>query len=191
MKRLLNNTCQKFIDFLDRDHTCTSTERAQMYYGLQNLLYNIFIIMTIFLSAYILDIPAETFLLFILFNMLRLTAGGYHFNNIMLCLICTALLMVGGGKCVKLLQISTPICILACLPAVLIFWSYAPAGTKKHPYSAECSIRQQKRLRTLSIVLSFAAAAGRPVFRNASLLSMYLTIILLVPILHQKFPDSE
>ena len=112
MKRLLNNTCQKFIDFLDRDHTCTSTERAQMYYGLQNLLYNIFLIMTIFLSAYILDIPAETFLLFILFNMLRLTAGGYHFNNIMLCLICTALLMVGGGKCVQLLQISTPICIL-------------------------------------------------------------------------------
>ncbi len=116
MKRLLNNTCQKFIDFLDRDHTCTSTERAQMYYGLQNLLYNIFIIMTIFLSAYILDIPAETFLLFVFFNMLRLTAGGYHFNNIMLCLICTALLMVGGGKCVQLLQISTPH-MYPCMPA--------------------------------------------------------------------------
>lgn len=190
MKTLLNNTCKKFIDFLDQDHACTSIERAQMYYGLQNILYNIFIVMIICISAYILDSFMETFLLFALFNILRLTAGGYHFDNMAACIACTTLLMVGGSRCIQLLRISTPACILACMPAVFIFWNYMPIGTRKHPYSTAFSIRQQKRLRILSTAFSLAAVLSSSMFRNAALLSMYLTIILLIPNLYQKFSKS-
>lgn len=191
MKKLFSNVAHKIINILDKDNQCTEVERLQMFYGIQNILYNIVITGFILLLSYITGIFIETIMLFTFFGILRIIAGGYHCNSIEKCLAVTTLIMVGGGKLVQSIQINLPICIIICTFVNIIFFSYMPKGTHNNPYSPEYSIKQHKRLKIISIILTMISISSNSVLREAVVYSMVVVAILLFPTIKHKSPIAE
>ena len=113
MNNLLNIITHKIIYTLDKNNTCTEIEYLQMYYGLQNIIYNITVTSLILLLSLIIGTFTETLLSFIVFGILRVTAGGYHFNSISKCIISTTLLMILSGKFSQIIHIHLTLCIIS------------------------------------------------------------------------------
>lgn len=191
MEILLKNIVEKTIDILDPSKQCTELEQLQIYFGLQTLIYNFFVTTLILVLSYITKNFIESLLLFSIFGILRIIAGGYHFNSITKCIVVTTLMMVGGGKCVQIIHIPLPLCIIICIFVNILFFSYIPKGTIKNPYTMKYSLAQQKRLRLLSIALTSIALLSDSIFRTAIILSMSIVLILLLPIWNHKFPTIE
>lgn len=191
MKTIFSNVAQKIINTLDEDHSCTEIEYLQMLYGIQNILYNVVIIGLILFLSYIVETFIETLLLFTFFGMLRIIAGGYHCNSIEKCLAATTLIMVGGGKFVQSVQINLPTCIIVCILINIVFFSYIPKGTHNNPYSPEYSIKQHKRLKIISIILTIVSILSNSILRGAIVYSMAVVAILLFPTIKHKSPIPE
>lgn len=191
MKKIFSNVAKKIINILDEDHSCTEIEYLQMFFGIQNILYNTVITGLILFLSYITETFIETLLLFTFFGMLRIIAGGYHCNSIEKCLATTTLIMVGGGKFVQSIQINLPICIIVCLLANIVFFSYIPKGTDNNPYSTEYSIKQHKRLRIVSVILTIISIISNSILRGAIVYSMAVVTILLFPTIKHKSPIPE
>lgn len=191
MEILLKNIVEKTIDILDPNKQCTKLEQLQIYLGLQTLIYNFFVTTLILVLSYITKNFIESLLLFSIFGILRIITGGYHFNSITKCIVVTTLMMVGGGKCVQIIHIPLPLCIIICIFVNILFFSYIPKGTVKNPYTMKYSLAQQKRLRLLSIALTTIALLSDSIFRTAIILSMSIVLILLLPIWNHKFPTIE
>lgn len=190
MKKIFNNVAQKIINILDEEHSCTETEYLQMFYGIQNILYNVVITGLILFLSHITETFIETLVLFTLFGMLRIIAGGYHCNSIEKCLAATTLIMVGGGKFVQSIQINLPTCIIVCVLVNIVFFSYIPKGTHNNPYSPEYSIRQHKRLKIISVILTIISILSNSALRGAIVYSLAVVTILLFPAIKHKSPIS-
>lgn len=191
MKKLIGITAQKIVSLLDRDNQCTEKARLQMFYGLQNIIYNFFITFFILLLSFIFGIFFETLLTYIFFGVLRLLTGGYHCNSIEKCIAATTLIMIGGGTIVHFIHISVLPCIIICLLLNIVFFSYQPKGTLKNPYSHEYSIKQHKRLKIISVMLSVISVFSDTKLRTAIIYSMVIVTILLYPIIRRKSPIPE
>lgn len=190
MNNLLNIITHKIIYTLDKNNTCTEIEYLQMYYGLQNIIYNITVTSLILLLSLIIGTFTETLLSFIVFGILRVTAGGYHFNSISKCIISTTLLMILSGKFSQIIHIHLTLCIISCIFLNTIFFLYIPRGTHKNPYSLEYIKLQQKRLKIISISLTIIAILSDSIFRTTILISMSIVAILLLPTFHHRSPGS-
>ena len=135
MKNLISYVAKKIINILDKDNQCSEIELLQMFFGLQNILYNVVITASILLISLITDNFIETLLIFTFFGILRIIAGGYHCNSVEKCIITTSLVMIGGGKFIQSIHISQSICITICILVNIVFFSYIPKGTHNNPYS--------------------------------------------------------
>lgn len=191
MKEIFSNVAKKIINILDENHSCTEIEYMQMLYGIQNILYNVVITGLILFLSYITETFIETLLLFTFFGMLRSIAGGYHCNSIEKCLAATTLIMVGGGKFVQSIQINLPTCIIICILVNIAFFSYIPRGTHNNPYSPEYSIKQHKRLKIISVILTIISIFSNSILRGAIVYSMTVVAILLFPTIKHKSPIPE
>lgn len=133
MEKYFDQFCQRLFRFLDPENHCTEIEKLQMSYAIQILLYNISITILILVSASIIGSFIETLLLFSIFGTLRIIAGGFHFDHVVLCVITTSLLIVGSGKLAQMIQINLPICLAICLLTdTLFFIIYQKAPAKIH-----------------------------------------------------------
>ncbi len=191
MKKVISYIAKKIINILDKDNQCSEIEQMQMFFGLQNIIYNVVITASILLLSLITDIFIETLLLFTFFGMLRIIAGGYHCNSVEKCIITTSLIMLGGGKFIQSIRISQSICITICILVNIVFFSYIPKGTHNNPYSPEYSIKQHKRLKIVSVLLSIVSILSNSILREAIVYSMIIVAILLVPTIKHKFPITE
>ncbi len=191
MKKIISYIAQKIITILDRNNQCTETERLQMFFGLQNIIYNIMITAFILFLSFITDIFIETLLTFFFFCILRMVTGGYHCNSIEKCLATTTLIMIGGGIIVRFINISQTICIFICFSVNIVFFFYRPKGTQKNPYSSEFSIKQHKRLKIISVLLTIISILSNSMLRTAIVFSMVIVTILLLPTIHRKSPIPE
>ncbi len=191
MKKIFRNVAKKIINILDEDHSCSEIEYLQMLYGIQNILYNIVIIGLMLFLSYITKTFIETLLLFIFFGILRIIAGGYHCNSIEKCLVATTLIMVGGGKFIQPIQINLPTCIIVCILVNITFFYYIPKGTHNNPYSPEYSIKQHKRLKIISVILTIISIFSKSILRGAIVYSMAVVAILLFATMKHKSPIPE
>lgn len=190
-EKIFNNVAKKIISILDEDHSCTEIEYIQMLYGIQNILYNVVITGLILFLSYITETFIETLLLFTFFGMLRIIAGGYHCNSIEKCLAATTLIMVGGGKFIQSIQVNLPICIIVCILVNITFFTYIPKGTHNNPYSLEYSIKQHKRFKIISVILTIISIFSNSILRGAIVYSMAIVAILLFPTIKHKPPIPE
>ena len=191
MKNLISYVAKKIINILDKDNQCSEIELLQMFFGLQNILYNVVITASILLISLITDNFIETLLIFTFLGILRIIAGGYHCNSVEKCIITTSLVMIGGGKFIQSIHISQSICITICILVNIVFFSYIPKGTHNNPYSLEYSVKQHKRLKIVAILLSIISILSNSILRGAIVYSMSIVAILLIPTIKHKFPIIE
>ncbi|MCI9442393.1 MAG: accessory gene regulator B family protein [Ruminococcus sp.] len=190
MENFFNILAQKIIHILDPDNKVTEIEYLQMHYGIQNLVYNIIVTSFILILSYLWKCFAETFMLFAIFGILRLIAGGFHFNSIFKCISATTLIMLGGGKYLSITTLNIPLCIIFCIFANIIFFFHTPRGTGKNPYSPEYSQLQKKKLNVVSTVLTVAALFVDKL-RDPIILSMFIAAIFLIPESLHRFQPTE
>ena len=190
MEKYYSNLSKKIIHILSSDYQYTEMEFLQMYYGIQIILYNIIITAIILISSYIEKCFSETLLLFTIFGLLRFIAGGYHFNSLAKCTCTTALIMLGGGKIISISSSCTPLCVILCIFANIIFFIHIPKGSPHNPYSSEYSSLQKKRLTMLSIFLNIMAIYSNRL-RLLIAVSMAIVAVLLLPDIIHKSQSSE
>lgn len=191
MEFLLSSIAKKIINIIDPQKQYIELERLQMYFGLQTTIYNIVVTTVILLIALTINTFFETLLLFAVFGILRIIAGGYHFNSMTKCVTITTIIIVTGGKCIQSVHISLPICILICIFADIIFFSHTPTGTYKNPYTRDYSILQRKRLRILTVILTIFAILSNTMIRSVIVFSMTIVALLLFPNHRHKSPIVE
>lgn len=187
MEQLLYNFAKKITHILDKNNECTEVEQLQIIFGLQTLIYNFVVTTLILLLSSIIGTLLETLLLFIFFGSYRMTAGGFHFNNMTKCTLSTTLIMICGGKCIIFLRLNLLMCIVLCVLFNIIFMVHIPKGTKNNPYSLGYSQLQHKRLIILSFFLSLIALLSDTILRPTIILSMTITTILLLPTFYHRF----
>lgn len=191
MERILCYTAKRIMHFIDKSNKCTEEEQLAIYFGIQILLYNFIVTISILLLSHAVGTFAETLLLFFFFGSYRVIAGGYHFNSMGKCMISTTLIMICGGKCINLLQINLPACIVLCVLFDIVFLFYTPKGTGNNPYSPEYSRLQHKKLMIFSSAISLISVISDTILRPAILISMFITTVLLLPDFYHKFQDIE
>lgn len=138
-----------FVKILNKNCQRTELENAKMIYGIEVLLDNLLKVICIIILSLFLGIFKESMLVFLGFGVLRLKAGGFHFDKNVMCWITSILITVGGGTLVSLHLISKSIAILLVLVTLVIILFYAPSGTLNNPIAPE----NKKRYRMESIGL--------------------------------------
>lgn len=190
MERLLKIFSKKLLHLLNIDMYATELEYLQAYYGAQTLLYNIIVTISILLFSYILNCFQETFFLFFVFGMLRLIAGGFHFDSMEKCICATTLVILGGGKYIATVYFPYFLCITLCIFSNLIFFLHIPKGSKKNPYSHNYAHLQKKRLRIMVLFLTITAICKQEASPIIAM-SMSLTAIFLLPDFLHRFQEVE
>lgn len=99
--------------------------------------------------------------------------------------------MVGGGKFIQSIQINLPTCIIVCILVNITFFYYIPKGTHNNPYSPEYSIKQHKRLKIISVILTIISIFSKSILRGAIVYSMAVVAILLFATMKHKSPIPE
>lgn len=144
MESFLKKISEKIIHFLDPEKQCSEIERLQMHFALETIFYNLLMTFLILCISYFIGSFWETSLLFCIFGLLRVIAGGFHFDHMLKCILVTTFIMVGGGKAAQLIQITLPVCLIICVFANLLFFIHKPKGTPNNPYSKEYRQLQKK-----------------------------------------------
>lgn len=180
MNRFFDSLCHKIFEFLDPEHKCNKKEELQIYFAIQTIALNISATLLILFLSYVAGSYKETFFLLCIFGMLRTIAGGFHFDNILKCIISTSFLIVAEGKLAQMIHINLYTCLIICLFTNLIFFFYVPNGTANNPYSEAYSQLQQKRLKITSIILTLSAICFVQI-RTIVLLAMLTVAVLLLP----------
>lgn len=190
MESIFKKFSKKIIKFLDPENQCSEIEKLQMHFAIEIITYNILITFIILFISCLIGSFWETFLLFCIFGLLRITAGGFHFDHILKCVCVTTFLIVGEGKAAQLVQINLPVCLTICLFTNLLYFIHIPKGTKNNPYSEAYSQLQKKRLRILSVLLTLCAIYFVRL-RTILLFAMFTAAVLLIPDLTHRFRLSR
>ena len=176
MESYFKKIVEKLTAFPDPENPYSELEKLQMLYALETISYNLLTVFVILFIPFLIGTFRETLLLFCIFGLLRIIAGGFHFDHIIKCIVVTSFILITEGKASQTIQISLPICLIICFITNLVFFIHIPKGSENNPYSEEYSQLQKKRLRILSVLLTFLAVCFDQ-----------LRTIVLIPDLYHRF----
>lgn len=177
-----------FVKILNKNCQRTELENAKMIYGLEVWLDNLLKVICIIILSLVLGILKEAMLVFLGFGVLRVQAGGFHFDKNVMCWITSILITVGGGYLVSLDIIRQYTAILLLLITFVIISLYAPSGTRNHPVNPE----NKNRYRLISIglvvfYLILTCFLGESQIGAALAVGGICEAIMILPVVNRKY----
>lgn len=143
----------------------TELERLKMQLGFQVLLHNLFMIGIILIVAKMLGIFTEAVALFIGYGLLKITAGGIHFQKSCACLLSTGVFVIGSVYLLRNIKLSFPVVLLIYLICVVVLWIVGPQGTENNPISEDNFYKLRYRTMLIAgsylLITIFMFAAGK------------------------------
>lgn len=112
-------------------------EWMKMRLGFQVLIHNIIMIGSILLLAELNGIFIDSVILLISYGLLKLTAGGIHFEKSLICLLSTSAFVISGVTITKYIRISIYGVLLIYVLCMFILWLIGPQGTENNPISPQ------------------------------------------------------
>lgn len=140
----------------------------KMRLGFEVLFHNIFMISCILALAAVCGIFYDALILLISYGLLKLNAGGIHFEKSLVCLISTSAFVLFGVSISKTMEISIYAVLLIYVICLIMMWFIGPQGTKNNPISP----RNYNRLK----------------WQAAIIVSVYLLITVYKFIVENKIP---
>lgn len=125
-------------------------ERLKMKLGFQVFFHNILMISCILLIAKTLGIYMDSVILLTGYGLLKLNAGGIHFEKSWACLLSTCAFVIGGVIISRHLKICFYCVLFIYILCMAILWIVGPQGTKNNPIS----YKYYNKLRRKTIVIS-------------------------------------
>lgn len=112
-------------------------DKMKMKLGFQVFFHNIWMTAVILLTAVFLGIFKEALLLMTAYGLLKINAGGIHFQTSCGCLAATGTFIVGGSFLSGYLDF--PIYAIAgiYIVCIIIAWKLVPQGTPNNPIAEE------------------------------------------------------
>ena len=83
MESYFKKIVEKLTAFPDPENPYGELEKLQMLYALETISYNLLTAFVILFIPFLIDTFQETLLLFCIFGLLRIIAGGFHFDHIL------------------------------------------------------------------------------------------------------------
>lgn len=142
-----------FVKILNEEYQRTELETAKMIYGLEILLDNLLKVIFIVVLSLVLGIFKESMLVLLGFGILRIKAGGFHFDKNIMCWIVSTLIPIGGGTLISMNFITKEIAILLIFITLVIILLYAPSGTINNPIAPEN--RKKYYMESVGIVIIY------------------------------------
>ncbi|MDR2590068.1 MAG: accessory gene regulator B family protein [Oscillospiraceae bacterium] len=143
-------------------------------YGLEILLYSLFNIIAILITAAIYGYMLESIILVIVIIPLQAYGGGYHANTHLRCFL---IMYIGWWLVVHLLQfINTPISVILCLLSVIVIFSLAPISNQNVPMSE----KHRKKLRTIIRIITLIITCLSIIFSSMFKISSHIGITIAV-----------
>lgn len=158
-------------------------------YGLEGFYLTITKTIIIFSIAFLLNIFLEFFILLIIYNFLRLFSFGLHANTSITCLIVSMTLFIGGAFLTNLLIISNITKTIIFILAILIFFKYSPADSKKRPLINKKKRSKYKFISTFIIII-MCYITYLPInnyFNNAIIIAIIYQAFLITPFAYYLF----
>ena len=162
---------------------------AEYKYGLEGFYLLVSKSIIIFSIAFILNIFKEIFLLFIIFNSLRITGYGLHASKTWICLLGSLIIFIGIPIISKIIIIPLYIEIIIGIIYIILLYRYAPADTEKRPLVNENRRKKYKFITTMvGIILVFLNLIITDfVISNLIIFGMSIEIFMILPISYKLF----
>ncbi len=145
------------VKYLDKDKIIwNDIDRLRMALGLEILIYNIIMIWTILLMAWITKIFLKSIILLSTYGALKMSAGGVHFKKSYACLFGTGIFVWTGVWISDQLNIKLSFTTLIYLVCLIVLIMIGPQGTKNNPISKEHYDKLRKRTVFLVLLYLFA-----------------------------------
>lgn len=133
-----------------RKENWSQLEVMKMQLGFQVLFHNFFMITCILILAKVLGIFSDSVILLISYGMLKLTAGGIHFEKSSICLMSTSAFIIFGVVISRHLEISFCAVLLIYVVCMIVLWIIGPQGTENNPISKN----NYDKLRRKTVIIS-------------------------------------
>lgn len=161
-------------------------------YGLEGFYMLISKSILIFTIALILGIFKEMFLLFIVFNSLRVTGYGLHASKTWICIVSSLCIFIGLPLIAKIIVIPTYLEIAIGIIYIILLYKFAPADTKKRPLVNKKRRDRYKFITTsIGIGLVFInLLISNSIVSNLILFGMSLEVFMILPISYKLFHFS-
>ncbi|MER2109199.1 MAG: accessory gene regulator B family protein [Solibacillus sp.] len=135
-------------------------EREKLKFGIQILLSEFYKLLLIYLVAFLLDCIVPTLIIHITFFLLRQVCLGYHFNNLYVCLIWSAIAFPITANHLANLSINIQRIYLyeSAIILFLLVFIFAPKGTENQPIINQrhrSYLRQKMTIRLLLLIVVF------------------------------------
>lgn len=144
----------KMMPFLEKHNKYTEKDKIIAHYGLETLYIFFEKLIIITVISMMIGITKELYLLFLLFWMLRLYAGGMHLSSSLGCTILSTILFIGGTYLCMHMHLELSYRIIIAGVSICIFTLYSPADTYKKPLIRE-NIRLKRKIKSIIVVLIY------------------------------------
>ena len=175
------------VHYIKKFREVTNDEENILRYGAKIIYYNLSKFVSVFLSAYILDIFSQVCTVFILVAIIRSFAFGFHAETFISCLLLTFINIFG------IIYISSSVLnpllkLFLCIISFILFFVYAPADTEERPL-VDSQKRKKLKITVLLIWMLYVILAyyTNCQFYNMLLLSLFFMALNTCPILYILF----
>ena len=164
----------------------------KIQYGLEAIYLSLTKIVVITLLSLILGIFKETFIILLLFNLLRMTGFGIHATKSWICWITSVPTFIIIPIICKFFPLPLNYLLIISIVSLLSFIFFAPADTIKRPLIRKKRRRIYKIL-TISLGMFYLIVTiftKNPFIRNALSFVMLIEAILICPLTYKVFKMS-
>ena len=190
MKNYLLDFAVKNIKDNHPDYTDETIDEYR--YGLEGFYMLISKSILIFSIALILNIFKEMFILFIVFNSLRVTGFGLHASKTWICIVSSLSIFIVLPLISRILIIPNTIEIIIGLIYIILLYKYAPADTQKRPIVNKKRRERYKFITTIiGICLVFINLLIKDsTISNLIIFGMSVEVFMILPISYKLFNFS-
>lgn len=156
-------------------------------YGLALLFIGITKAIIVLIGAYFIGLLKETIIFLVCFAFIRKSVGGIHAQKNMNCTIVTTLIIVGGAYVSINIYLNKWIVGILFLISLILIYLYAPADTKKNPFTDP---QRRKFLKKASfikvfILLGVVFVIKKSVYINIITLSIFIASVMITPYIYK------
>ncbi len=185
--KICGTISKKCIEIIKNNLNKTEEDLEKIQYGIDVILINIFKLIILFLTAYLLGILKYTVIAFISFAILRGFASGVHANSSINCIIMNYIIFLGNVYLSLNFLISKVWMMIIFIISIIFVILYAPADTEERPLISK-KVRDALKIKAILIVLFFSIitlAMKNSIYANLITYSIFEESILITPIMYR------
>lgn len=183
---------KKCTDFIGNNADKTAEDLEKIQYGVQVIIINIFKMIILFATAYILGVLKYTCIAFAVFAIFRCFACGVHANSSLQCIIINYIVFLGNVYLSLSFTLNKLVLIILFSISLVLTLLYAPADTAERPLISN-KLRNKLKLKSVLVVLIFftiALLATNSIYSNLITYSILEEAAIITPISYIIFKKS-